>query len=190
MSNSAGAARLRSAEQRQAEMAWERAQEQGMQAFRAGRSSEAFAHWAKGLEIAERHFERGDPRLAASFTNRGYALLRQDHIHQANTYFESAMAAWDDSWRWVPWMTPSPEPGGNRPEPYDHVTQQAFYGLIQRGRAVTEAIWQDHKVPEAFGDDWHTVKPKSMNDIRRLFSAVYLMPTARSKRAGSGDRAA
>lgn len=158
---------------------WERTQEQAMQAFYAGDAGKARMGWAKALEIAERHFERGDPRLAASLTNHAFALLRRSQIHQANSYFQRALGAWEDSWRWVPCMTPSAGPGETDVKPYDRETQDIFYALIRRGRTITETLATEHRLSPAEGDDWATVKPKGMTDVRRLFSAVFLIPTAR-----------
>ena len=163
------------------DLTWERTQEQAMHAFRSNHPAAARAHWAKALQIAERHFERGDPRLAASLSNHAFALLRQNQMHQASTYFRRAIDAWEESWCWIPWMTPS----SNESEaaPYDRQTQDAFYALVRQGQAITEALWREQCLPEVGGDDWPAVKPKAMNDIRRLFSAVFLMPTAKAQRA-------
>lgn len=168
------------------DLTWERMQEQAMQAFKAGKATVAGAGWAKALEIAERHFERGDPRLAASLSNHAYALLRRNQAHQASIYFRRALVAWDESWCWVPWMAPSSSPGESEPAPYDQQTQDAFYALIRQGRTITKTLQQERHLPEAAGDDWSTVKPKGMNDIRRLFSAVFLMPTAQERKTSPG----
>ncbi|MEM8950045.1 MAG: hypothetical protein AAGA21_04720 [Pseudomonadota bacterium] len=172
------------AERRRADLTWERIQEQAMQAFTAGNPSTARVSWEKALDIAERHFERGDPRIAASLSNHAYGLMRRGQTHQAGQYFRRAIAAWEDSWCWIPWMAPSTEPDGIEVAAYDRATQDAFYAMIEQGKAITETLWREGRLPEAVGDDWATVKPKSMTDIRRLFSAVFLMPTARSKRTG------
>lgn len=178
--------RSRSLAASHADSAWERAQEKGMLALRQGRLDEAKLNWAKALNIAEHNFDRGDPRLATSFTCKGFVLLRQDHVHQANTYFQSAISAWEDAWRWIPMMAPSNTADNDeQPAAYDQVTQDAFYALIEQGKSITEAIQQKQRLPEATGDDWSAVKPKGMNDIRRLFAAVFLMPTAQSSTAGS-----
>lgn len=164
-----------------ADLAWERAQEKGLQAFKLGEASDARQNWAKALEIAERHFERGDPRLAASYTNHGFAVLRQGQIHQANSYFQRATAAWDDAWRWIPLMKPPSAPEeADGASAYDQSIQDRFYGLVEQGKAITEAIWREQRIPEVEGDEWCVIKPKGMSDIRRLFAAVFLMPTASS----------
>lgn len=185
MATSADAARSRSLT---VDLAWERCQEQAIQAFRAGDAVSARTNWAKGLEIAERHFERGDPRIAASLSNHAFALVRREQIHQANTCFSQAMIAWEDSWRWIPWMTPSTEPGESEAAPYDQTTQESFYALIRRGQGITEMLWRENQLSKEEGDDWSKVKPKTMNDIRRLFSAVFLMPTAHDRRPAAGRR--
>ncbi len=172
------------ADRRRADLTWERMQEQAMQAFTAGNPSAARANWAKALDIAERHFERGDPRIAASLSNHAYALMRRGQAHQAGTYFQRAIAAWEESWCWIPWMTPSTEPGEAEAPLYDCATQDAFYAMVQQGKMITETLWRENRLPEAVGDDWAAVKPKTMTDIRRLFSAVFLMPTARAWETG------
>lgn len=166
-------------DQNQIDITWERAQEQAMQALQGRNSALAMTNWAKALEIAERHFERGDPRLAASLNNQGFSLLCQGRVREAEPYFREAVAAWEESWRWIPWMTPSSQADGAEPEVFDEITQEAFYGLIQKGKAITEIMWQEGTLPDVTGDDWPSVKPKGMNDVRRLFSAVFLMPTTR-----------
>lgn len=176
--------RALAADRNRVDLAWEHAQEQALHAFRNDNAAMARAHWAKALEIAERHFERGDPRIAASLNNHAFALLRQDQLHQANKYFQQAVDAWEDSWRWIPWMAPSASDDEGEPKPYDHATQDAFYDLIHQGKAITETLWQEQRLLPAAGDDWHTVKPKGMNDIRRLFSAVFLLPTADPRNTG------
>ncbi|MGI9500961.1 MAG: tetratricopeptide repeat protein [Geminicoccaceae bacterium] len=167
------------------DLTWERCQEQAMLAFRTSRATMARANWARALDIAERHFERGDPRLAASLNNHAFALMRQNQLHQAKASFLRAEAAWEDSWRWIPWMTPSTGQGEAEAEPYDRETLDAFYALIRQGQAITETLSRENRLPEVEGDDWKAVKPRRMTDIRRLFSAIFLMPTARTRRGVS-----
>ncbi len=174
------------ADQRRVDLTWERAQEQALAAFKAGNRSIARVNWEKALDIAERHFERGDPRVAASLSNHAYGLLRQGQMHQASKHFARAIAAWEESWCWIPWMTPPAEPGEGEAAPYDRATQDAFYAMINQGKVITETLWHENRLPDAVGDDWESVKPKGMTDIRRLFSAIFLMPTA--PRSGQDKR--
>ena len=173
--------RPHASEQSQVDMTWERLQEQAMHAYKARNAAGARASWAKALDVAERHFERGDPRLAASLSNHAFAMMRQGLMHQANGYFRRSLIAWEDSWCWVPWMTPSAAPGDDEPAPYDQTTQEAFYALVKQGKTITETLMRERRLPEVASDDWNTIKPKRMNDVRRLFSAVFLMPTTSPK---------
>jgi len=173
--------RSHAADQNTIDVTWERCQEQALLAFQQKKPAEARANWARALEIAERCFDRGDPRLAASQTNHAFALLRLNQRHQANLLLKNAMLAWEESWRWVPLMAPTARRGESEPAPYDPKTQEAFYSLIRRGQAMTETLLREGRLSEASADDWQTVKPKGLNDIRRLFSAVFLMPTLPSE---------
>jgi hypothetical protein len=184
--------RRRLADQNTIDLGWERCQEQALLAYRNNQPGEARGGWARALEIAERYFERGDPRLAASRTNHAFALLRQNQIHQANLLLEKAVVAWEESWRWVPLMTPSAGQGDADPEPYDVKTQEAFYALIRQGQAMTESLLREGRLADGSPDDWFAVKPKSLNDIRRLYAAIFLMPSNQQKpnRRSFGRRAA
>jgi|GEM_PF-5033084 len=168
-------------EQNRVDVTWERAQEQAMHAFKVRNADGARTGWAKALDIAERHFERGDPRLASSLSNHAFSLLRQGQDHQANMYFQRALIAWEESWRWIPWMTPSSSVDESEAAPYDQGTQDAFYALVKQGKTITERTFRERQLPDVDNDDWSAVKPKSMNDVRRLFSAIFLMPTASSR---------
>ena len=57
-----------------ADLAWERAQEQAAIAYRAGDPITPTRLWATALDIARKHFQRGDPRLASSLTNNALVM--------------------------------------------------------------------------------------------------------------------
>ena len=84
-----------------ADLAWERAQEQAAIAYRAGDPITPTRLWAAALDIAEKHFGPGDPRLASSLTNNGLVLRRRRQDHQAKRMFQDALDVWDASWRWI-----------------------------------------------------------------------------------------
>lgn len=159
------------------DLTWERCQEQALLAYRHTRPREAKAQWERGLKIAERHFQRGDPRLAASRTNHAFSLMRQHQTHQATLLFNQAILAWDEAWRWVALMEPAAEDGEGEPAPFDAEEQKAFYALIEQGKIITENFLRYGELSEAIEDDWQDVKTQGLNDVRRLFSAVLLMPT-------------
>lgn len=166
-------------DQNQVDLTWERLQEQAMHAFRAGDTAIATANWAKALEIAERYFDRGDPRLAASRSNQAFSLMRQKQIHQANTLFQQAIAAWEASWRWVPLMVAPRLPDDIESLPYGKAVQDEFYGFIKQGKHMTEALQQEQRLPVGGLEEWQEVKPHSMTDVRKLFAAVFLMASAK-----------
>jgi hypothetical protein len=89
-----------------ADLAWERCQEQAAIAFRAGDPITTTRLWTAGLEIAEKYFRRGDPRLASSLTNQALVMRRRRQDYQAKKLFRDALDVWDDSWRWIHLMTP------------------------------------------------------------------------------------
>ena len=97
-----------------ADLAWERAQEQAAIAWRAGDPITPTRLWAAALDIAEKRFGRGDPRLASSLTNNALVMRRRRQDYQAKKMFHDALEAWDDSWRWIHLMTPDRAPDGAR----------------------------------------------------------------------------
>ena len=95
-----------------ADLAWERAQEQAAIAYRAGDPITPTRLWAAALDIAEKHFGPGDPRLASSLTNNGLVLRRRRQDHQAKRMFQDAVDVWDASWRWIHLMIRDLAAGG------------------------------------------------------------------------------
>ena len=168
-----------------ADLAWERAQEQAAIAYRAGDALTPPRLWAAALDIAAKHFGRGDPRLASSLTNNALAMRRRRQDYQAKRMFQDALEAWDDSWRWIHLMTPGRAPGAagssDQLDVYDHDTRAWFNALARQGRAATVAL-ERRDQPLANGlEQWFEIKPKRMSDLRKLLGAVLLIaPKPRS----------
>jgi hypothetical protein len=158
---------------------WERLQEQALQAFQHGNPAKAQLCWARALDIAERHFGQGDPRLAASRSNQAFSLRRQQQIHGANTLFEQAQLAWEDSWRWIPLMMPAGQAGREDAAQYDEMAQRKFYDIIKRGQSITETLRWDERLPTGSQEAWLAIKPAAMTDVRKLMAAVWLMVSNR-----------
>ncbi len=164
-----------------ADLAWERSQEQAALAYRAGDVATASRLWAEALEIATRHFGRGDPRLAASLTNQALVMRRRGQAYQANRLFEGALLAWADSWRWILLMTPARRAQTSRPadsdrlEIYDPAARACFTALAERGRAATENLERYDQLPEPGLADWLELKPRRLSDLRKLLAAVLLI---------------
>ena len=162
-----------------ADLAWERYQEQAAIAFRAGDPINPPRLWAAALDLAEKHFGRGDPRLASSLTNQALAMRRRRVDYQAQKLFREAMEVWDDSWRWIHLMTAGrPGNAARRSDHLDVYSRDArgwFNALARQGRAATMAL-DRHDEPLARGlDEWFAIKPSRMSDVRRLLGAVLLI---------------
>ena len=162
-----------------ADLAWERYQEQAAIAFRAGDPITSSRLWAAALDLAEKHFGRGDPRLASSLTNQALVMRRRRQDYQAQKLFRDALDVWDDSWRWIHLMTPGRAPGDTRRSDhldiYGRDARAWFNALAHQGRAATEAIERQDALPAGGLDEWFAIKPKRMGDLRRLLGAVLLI---------------
>ena len=162
-----------------ADLAWERSQEQAAIAFRAGDPITSSRLWAAALAIAEKHFGRGDPRLASSLTNQALVMRRRRQDYQAQKLFREALDVWDDSWRWVHLMTPGRSPRDARRSDhldiYGRDARAWFNALAQQGRAATVAIERHDELPGDRLEEWFAIKPKRMGDLRRLLGAVLLI---------------
>ena len=164
-----------------ADLAWERCQEQAAVAFRAGDAATAARLWAQALAIAEQHFARGDPRLAASLTNQALVMRRRRQDYQAKRLFEDALAAWDESWRWIHLMTPRPAGASGRPERsnrlpvYDPAARRTFSAHAERGRQATTRLERHDQLPVGGLAEWFDLKPQRLSDLRKLLAAVLLI---------------
>ncbi|MGI9451184.1 MAG: hypothetical protein ACR2QH_11190 [Geminicoccaceae bacterium] len=154
---------------------WERLQEQALRGYRAGNAAAAYHGWAKALDVARRHFKRGDPRLAASYTNQAFSLMRQRQAFQAQQHLETAALCWEDSWRWIPLMMPPHIDDQIQETQYNQTTQKEFHAFIERGRSITETMARDGCLPAGGLEDWLQHKPTSMCDLRKLVAAVFLI---------------
>lgn len=154
---------------------WERVQERALKAFRGGDQAAAINGWTKAFDIAKQRFTRGDPRLAASYTNQAFALIRQNQLHRATLLLADAVRCWEDSWRWVPLMQPLPADGQREENRFDEATQQEFYDFIKKGQAITETLAAERKLPLGGLEDWERHQPPTMCDVRKLVAAVFLM---------------
>ena len=164
----------------EADLAWERCMEQAVEAFRARRVSQTVDLLARGLGIAEQHFDRGDPRLAASLTNEAFVMRQRGQVFQAKRRFKEALQAWDDSWRWILLMTPS---GAPRPECADHHlpglydvdTRTYFSALATYGRDTTAQLERYDLLPHDGLEQWFEMKPRGLTELRKLLAAVFLI---------------
>jgi hypothetical protein len=163
-----------------ADFAWERWQEQAALAYRAGDVATAVRAWEQALAVAEQHFGRGDPRLAASLTNQALVMRRRRHEYQAKRLFEEAFAVWADSWRWIYLMTPgrqttSQQAQSDRLATYDDTARAWFTVLAERGCAATAMLERFDQLPKDGLAEWLELKPRRLSDLRKLLAAVLLI---------------
>jgi hypothetical protein len=164
-----------------ADFTWERYQEQAALAYRAGETPTASRLWAEALEIATKHFDRGDPRLATSLTNQALVMRRRRQDYQAKRLFADAFLVWADSWRWILLMTPGhpaqlPHTAhSDQLEIYDATARAYFTALAERGRLATERLEHYDELPTESLADWLELKPKRLSDLRKLLAAVLLI---------------
>jgi hypothetical protein len=158
-----------------ADILWEISQEQAALALRAGGVGAATEHWARALEIADRYFERGDPRLAASLTNHAVVLRRRRQVHQANRLFDQAHDVWADGWRWIELMRCPPQAGGASNQGYDRASRAQFTELLAKGQAATRTLAAYKRLPEALSGSWFELRPRRFTDVRKLLAAVLLI---------------
>jgi hypothetical protein len=79
---------------------WERLQVAAADAFAVHDLVGAAAGWAAALRVARVHFEKDDPRLAASLTNQAFALrLQREPV--ADRLFTDALEIWDAAPAWL-----------------------------------------------------------------------------------------
>ncbi len=164
-----------------ADLTWERCQERAALAFRAGDAVSAARLWEQALAIAEQHFVRGDPRLAASLANHALVMRRRRQDYQAKRLFEDALLAWDETWRWIHLMTPQPTvvservTQSNQLAIYDAAARDAFTRLAERGREATACLERRDELPEGGLAEWFEIKPRRLTDLRKLLAAVLLI---------------
>ncbi len=154
---------------------WERTQDQALRAFRSGDLFAARTGWARALEIARRHFDWGDPRLAASYTNQAFPLMRQQQLHQASRLLDQALRCWEESWRWIPLMRAIPSDNPVEKNWFDRPAQSEFYALVKRGQANTQTLAHERRLSIGGLEDWQAYKPPTMCDVRKLMAAVFLI---------------
>ena len=130
-----------------AEQRWEARALEGLTAFQAGRTEEAYAAWRSAAAIA-RAFAADDPRRAASRTHLALCHAAAGDTAKARRAFRRALRTWEAAEAWVTRMTverrarssgfhlrlEAKHPGG-----YDAVARAGFARLLGAGRAAALA---------------------------------------------------
>jgi hypothetical protein len=161
-----------------ADILWEISQEQAALALRAGGVGAAAEHCGRALEIADRYFERGDPRLAASLTNHAVVLRRRRQVHQASRVFDQALDVWADGWRWIELMRCPPQGGEASNRSYDRASRARFMALLAKGQTATSLLAAYKMLPQDLTGSWFELRPRRFTDVRKLLAAVLLIVPA------------
>lgn len=80
----------------EADLQWERLSLRALSDLGEGREAEALEEIRDALYVARIHFDKGDPRLAASLTSQAAALAAADPTMATDVIVRAALQAWDD----------------------------------------------------------------------------------------------
>ena len=172
----------------EADLKWEHVSEAGMERLAAGDLTGASERMAEALRIANEGFAPDDPRLAASLSNHGAALVAGGEAHLSGRTQSDGVRVWRECDGWIARMTAP------------RVARSSLFHMRmeQRHRAAYEERWRikwAELVAEArgrvIGNDpltlvpagqagaslarWRRERPAMLNDTRKLMAAVILL---------------
>ena len=166
----------------EADLAWERLQEEAAEKNQ-GRDAAA-ALWAEALRLARANFTGSDPRLATSLANQALAQRQSGQAETATALLTEALLVWDASGPWIEALEPerrarsstfhlrleAKHPGG-----YARHSRARYEALAAEGRAALLAL-RDGKPPPFDGPArWAREKPEGFTGGRKLMAAVLLL---------------
>ena len=176
----------------EADIEWERASEAALGSLASDHREEARTSFAQAVRIASAGFSGDDPRLGASLTNHGAALVDAGEKHLSGRTLADAKRVWRDCDAWVAKMSAP------------RVARSSLFHLRmeQRHRGTYEARWRERwqelveeargKVlaadvltlpPQAEAEEqlarWKRERPAMLNDTRKLMAAVLLLACRR-----------
>ncbi|MGI9500976.1 MAG: hypothetical protein ACR2P3_13135 [Geminicoccaceae bacterium] len=171
--------------------AWERLQREGLTALDEGDLPFARRRIGEALAVARRHFQCGDPRLAASLASQATLLGRQD-LPLAAALFRDALAQWGQALVWL-----ARQPASRRlarsssfhlrleskhPGAYRERHIEDMRRLLALGRAHTEQLRDGSS--EGDGAKRSTVAAsdaeRTFDAYRKVAAAVRFMPSWRA----------
>ena len=168
----------------EADLTWERLQEEAAEKNQDGERDAASALWAEALRLARADFTGADPRLATSLANQALAQRQGGHAGTATALLTEALLVWDASGPWIEALEPerrarsstfhlrleAKHPGG-----YARHSRERYEALAAEGRAALLAL-RDEKPPPFDGlARWRREKPAGFTGGRKLMAAVLLL---------------
>jgi hypothetical protein len=166
------------------DLCWERTAVEAVERYRNGDSAGARQRWEHCLQIAEEHFGREDPRLAASLANHAFVLRRQGDEQRARKAFEASLESWKRAGTWAVFVATElsqraagaetaylAEPFG--PDPRS--LRRHLQALVEAGRDATTEMCRSGRLPLGSLEQWRKERSHEPGDIRRLVAAVRLL---------------
>ena len=168
----------------EADLTWERLQEEAAEKNQDGERDAASALWAEALRLARADFTGADPRLATSLANQALAQRQGGKPGTATALLSEALLIWDASGPWIEALEPerrarsstfhlrleAKHPGG-----YARHSRARYEALAAEGRAALLAL-RDEKPPPFDGPArWAQEKPEGFTGGRKLMAAVLLL---------------
>ena len=168
----------------EADITWERLQEEAAEKNQGGDRDATAALWAEALRLARANFAANDPRLATSLANQAHALRQSGNAETATPLLQEALLIWDASGPWIDALEPerrarsstfhlrleAKHPGG-----YARHSRERYEALAAEGRAALLAL-RDGKLPAVDGPArWRREKPEGFTGERKLMAAVFLL---------------
>ena len=165
--------------------AWERLQREAKAALLSD-LPRAKRPVSEALDLAQRHFSTGDPRLAASLASQAWLLLETNPA-LAGALFQEALAHWAQAGAWLA-RQPPPERlakssafhfrlESKHPGAYRERRHQDMRALLAHGRALTEGLraGADNSAV-ATGRDSGPAGVQAFDSYRKVKTAVDLLP--------------
>lgn len=158
-----------------ADIRWEQLQEQAATLYSDGDVRAADECWREGLQLAQRHFDAADPRLATSLAN---AAAAQDK----KTRLESAREIWRHSPLWIDRIVPASHARSSshhfrmekrHREVYRHQARRALHDAAAQARALLDGQMQ--RSPAQQLAQWKKEKPPTFSGSRKLLAACFLL---------------
>jgi hypothetical protein len=183
----------------EADLEWERLNEDALTALAYGRIDEAGNVFATSLRLARAEFTANDPRLAASLSNQAAAVAALDSDQSAGQTRAAAKQAWAVCESWVEKMT---APRTARSSMF-HLRMERLHrpAYEERWRVKGRELLADVREEVCVGDAlelidreearvrlarWQRERPVTLSDPRKLMAAV-IMLAAREKRPGTNN---
>ncbi len=168
----------------EADLTWERLQEEAAEKNQDGDRDGAAALWAEALRLARANFVANDPRLATSLANQAHAQRQSGNAETATPLFEEALLIWDASGPWVEALQPerrarsstfhlrleAKHPGG-----YARHSRERYRVLAAEGRAALQALSTGAPCQDDRLARWRKDKPEGFTGGRKIMAAVLLM---------------